>query len=103
MDDLTNKEVDCLLRYLGDLYRRCLVKKDMDKNKEKFMNKFKKIITAFISLILMLTLSGCAPKRVREFLNTDEKAYDPRKVIGSGEKAIKNRIKEIVTLFKTKM
>lgn len=37
MDDLTNKEVDCLLRYLGDLYRRCLVKKDIDKNKEKFI------------------------------------------------------------------
>lgn len=42
-------------------------------------------------------------KAVREFLATDEKAYDPRKVIGSGELAIKQRIEEIVTLFKTKM
>ena len=42
-------------------------------------------------------------KAVREFLATDEKVYDPRKVIGSGELAIKQRIEEIVTLFKTKM
>ena len=42
-------------------------------------------------------------KAVREFLATDEKAYDPGKVIGSGELAIKQRIEEIVTLFKTKM
>ena len=39
---------------------------------------------------------------VREFLNTDDKAYDPRKVIGSGEKALKEKVKEKVTLFKTK-
>ena len=42
-------------------------------------------------------------KAVREFLATDEKVYDPRKVIGSGELAIKQRIEEIVTLFETKM
>ena len=42
-------------------------------------------------------------KAVREFLTTDEKAYDPRKVIGSGEQAMKKRIEEIVKLFKTKM
>lgn len=34
------------------------------------MNKFKRIITAVLSFVLMVTLSGCAPKRVREFLNT---------------------------------
>ena len=41
-------------------------------------------------------------KAVREFLIKDEKVYDPRKVIGSGEEAIKSRIEEIVILFKTK-
>ncbi len=41
-------------------------------------------------------------KAVREFLIKDEKVYDPRKVIGSGEKSIKQRIEEIVILFKTK-
>ena len=40
---------------------------------------------------------------VREFLNNDDKAYDPRKVIGSGEEAIKNKIKEKVTLFGTRL
>ena len=39
---------------------------------------------------------------VREFLKNDEKAYDPRKVIGSGEKAVKEKIREKVALFKTK-
>lgn len=37
MDELTNKEVDSLLRYLGALYRKCLVQKDLDKNKEEFI------------------------------------------------------------------
>lgn len=41
-------------------------------------------------------------KAVREFLKSDEKVYDPRKVIGSGEQAMKQRIEKIVTLFKTK-
>jgi len=41
-------------------------------------------------------------KIVREVLAKDAKVYDPRKVIGSGEKAIKQRIEEIVTLFQTK-
>lgn len=38
---------------------------------------------------------------VREFLNSDSKAYDPRKVIASGEEAIKKKIEEKVHLFKT--
>ena len=40
---------------------------------------------------------------VRKFLTEDTSAYDPRKVIGSGEQAIKKRIEEIVTLFKTQI
>lgn len=42
-------------------------------------------------------------KAVRECLNNNPEVYDPRKVIGSGEQAIKNRIAEIVTLFHTKL
>lgn len=37
------------------------------------MNKFKKVITGFISLVLLCTVSGCKPKvpeKVEEFLNT---------------------------------
>ena len=39
---------------------------------------------------------------VREFLKEDNQAYDPRKVIGSGEKAMKEKIREKVSLFGTK-
>ena len=39
---------------------------------------------------------------VREFLNNDSKSYDPRKVIGSGEKAMKENIEKKVRLFKTR-
>ena len=31
---------------------------------------------------------------LRQFLKEDEKAYDPRKVIGSGEKALKDKVEE---------
>lgn len=40
---------------------------------------------------------------VRKKLAEDEIVYDPRKIIGSGEEAIKQRIKEIVTLFNTRL
>ncbi len=40
-------------------------------------------------------------KAVREFLSADNKAYDPRKVIGSGEKAFKEKIEEKIRLFGT--
>ena len=38
---------------------------------------------------------------VREFLQSDDKAYDPRKVIGSGEKALKEKLEEKIRLFGT--
>ncbi len=41
-------------------------------------------------------------KAVREFLNSDSKVYDPRKIIGSGENAIKTKIEELVYIFGTK-
>ena len=67
-------------------------------------DKIQKAISCGISKININTdLQVVWSNAVREFLKEDTKAYDPRKVIGSGEKAIKNRIKEIVTLFKTKM
>ena len=39
---------------------------------------------------------------VREKLGNDPAVYDPRKVIGAGEKAMKKRISELVELFKTR-
>ena len=36
------------------------------------------------------------------FLEENKEVYDQRKIIGSGESAIKTRIEEIVTLFGTK-
>ena len=39
---------------------------------------------------------------VREFLNNDNSTYDPRKVIASGEEALKNIVKEKIELFKTR-
>ena len=39
---------------------------------------------------------------VREFLKEDQHAYDPRKVIGSGEKTMKEKISEKIELFRTK-
>ena len=41
-------------------------------------------------------------KAVRDFLNENPDAYDPRKVIGSGEKAIKDKAEEKVKLFNTR-
>ena len=38
-------------------------------------------------------------KGVREFLNNDDKTYDPRKVIKSGEASMKQAIKDKVELF----
>ncbi len=40
---------------------------------------------------------------VRKKLDEDKEVYDPRKVIGAGEQAIKEKIKEKVALFKTRL
>ncbi|MDO4995693.1 MAG: class II fructose-1,6-bisphosphate aldolase [Bacilli bacterium] len=64
--------------------------------------KIEKAIECGISKINVNTeLQASWSKAVREFLNTDDKAYDPRKVIGSGEKAMKQTIEDKVKLFKT--
>lgn len=37
---------------------------------------------------------------VKEFINNNKEIYDPRKIIGSGETAIKNTVKEIIDTFR---
>lgn len=41
-------------------------------------------------------------KAVRQFLDENKEAYDPRKVIGSGEKALKETLRDKVILFGTR-
>ena len=65
--------------------------------------KIKKAISCGISKININTdLQSVWSKAVRKFLEENKEVYDPRKIIGSGESAIKTRIEEIVTLFGTK-
>lgn len=67
-------------------------------------DKIAKAIDCGISKINVNTeLQVAWSDAVRKFLETDLKAYDPRKVIGSGEKAMKEKIEEKVKLFKTKL
>ena len=66
-------------------------------------DKIKKAISCGISKININTdLQSVWSKAVRKFLEENQDVYDPRKIIGSGEQSIKNRIEEIVTLFGTK-
>lgn len=41
-------------------------------------------------------------KAVRVFLEENKTIYDPRKIIGSGKQAIKDKVREIVTIFQTR-
>jgi len=67
-------------------------------------DKIEKAISCGISKININTdLQVVWAKSVREKLINDNKIYDPRQIIGSGEEAIKKRVKEIVTLFKTRL
>ena len=67
-------------------------------------DKIAKAISCGISKININTdLQAVWSNAVREKLATDKEVYDPRKVIGSGEEAMKKRIKELVTLFKTRL
>ena len=66
-------------------------------------DKIKKAISCGISKININTdLQSVWSKAVRKFLDENKEVYDPRKIFGSGEQAIKNRIEEIVTLFGTR-
>lgn len=61
--------------------------------------QLKKAISCGISKININTdLQVVWSKDVRKYLKYNKKIYDPRKIISSGEKAIKKRVKEIVTL-----
>lgn len=62
--------------------------------------KIKKAIEIGISKININTeLQREWSNAVREYLNKENIVYDPRKVIGSGESAIKESVKNKVTLF----
>ena len=65
-------------------------------------DKIAKAISCGISKININTdLQAVWSNAVREKIKNDNEVYDPRKIIGSGEEAIKNRIQELVTLFNT--
>ena len=67
-------------------------------------DKIKKAISCGISKININTdLQSVWSKAVRKFLEENQEVYDPRKIIGSGEQAIKTRIEQFVTLFGTKI
>ena len=66
-------------------------------------DKIEKAIACGTSKINVNTeLQVAWSEAVRRFLNENDKQYDPRKVIGSGEQAMKAKIREKVQLFKTK-
>lgn len=67
-------------------------------------NKIRMAISKGISKININTeLQSVWSKAVRKYLLENEAVYDPRKIISSGEAAMKERISEIVTLFGTKI
>ncbi len=67
-------------------------------------DKIRKAIACGITKVNINTdLQSVWSKAVRTFLTDDEKVYDPRKIIGSGEKAMKDKIDKIVTIFGTKL
>ncbi len=67
-------------------------------------DKIKRAISSGISKININTeLQSVWSKAVRNYLKENETVYDPRKIISSGESAIKEKIAEIVTLFGTKI
>lgn len=66
-------------------------------------DKIKMAIASGTSKINVNTeLQAAWSQAVRDFIANDKEAYDPRKVIGSGEKAIKEKVREKVQLFSTK-
>ena len=67
-------------------------------------DKIEKAIECGISKINVNTeLQIAWTTEVRKKLKEDNETYDPRKVISSGEKAIKEKISEKISLFKTKI
>ena len=56
-------------------------------------------LSCYENIALALTIQKVPAKEIQKRV---KEVYDPRKIIGSGEQAIKTRIEEIVTLFGTK-
>lgn len=66
-------------------------------------NQIKKAISCGITKININTdLQIAWSKEVRKFIEENKNIYDPRKIISSGESAIKDKIKMIVEIFKTR-
>lgn len=66
-------------------------------------DQIKKAIACGITKINVNTdLQSVWSNAVREYLDNDKLVYDPRKIIGSGERALKERIREMVSLFQTR-
>lgn len=67
-------------------------------------DKIKTAISCGISKININTeLQSVWSKALRKYLSENETVYDPRKIIGSGEQAIKDEIDKIVTIFGTRL
>lgn len=66
-------------------------------------DQIKKAIACGITKINVNTdLQSVWSNAVREYLDNDKLVYDPRKIIGSGERALKERVREMVSLFGTR-
>lgn len=67
-------------------------------------DKIKTAISCGISKVNINTeLQSVWSKALRKYLSENETVYDPRKIIGSGEQAIKDEIDKIVTIFGTRL
>lgn len=67
-------------------------------------DKIKTAISCGISKVNINTeLQSVWSKAIRKYLSENETVYDPRKIIGSGEQAIKDEIDKIVTIFGTRL
>lgn len=67
-------------------------------------DKIKTAISCGISKVNINTeLQSVWSRALRKYLSENETVYDPRKIIGSGEQAIKDEIDKIVTIFGTSL
>ncbi len=67
-------------------------------------DKIKTAISCGISKVNINTeLQSVWSRALRKYLSENETVYDPRKIIGSGEQAIKDEIDKIVTIFGTRL
>ncbi len=117
-----NTNIDALAAALGSVHGFYKKEANLDFEKMELINKslpvplvlhggtgipddkIRMAISKGISKININTeLQSVWSKAVRKYLLENEDVYDPRKIISSGEAAMKERISEIVTLFGTKI